>query len=234
MFILAKHNNRNSEYCVQFWVWNQLNCIDARFNTQLAWSANGSLLQKKECLSLSQFNCQTTSFDFQSKFQIFPSHSIFHRSVCCCWCCACVCVWVHFFRATNYYEGKKNTPKKRKNNNCACFKSIYESVFITCSYYEILAANSSLLHYILCVCYFSSFRCVLRMHIFVLITSNKCKEKAILYDLKEEKKLTMAWVGCTLVVCIWMTKIPIWASVRENRFSFSALARPVKNRDGKP
>lgn len=115
--------------------------------------------RKKECLSLSQFNCQTTSFDVQSKFQIFPSHSIFlvrnfpPFRVLLLVLCVCVCECI-FFGPQIIMKEKRTLQKKRKNNNCACFKSIYESVFITCSYYEILAANLSLLHYILCVCFF--------------------------------------------------------------------------------
>lgn len=58
--------------------------------------------EKKECLSLSQFNCQTTSFDVQSKFQIFPSHSIFlvrnfpPFRVLLLVLCVCVCVSAFF------------------------------------------------------------------------------------------------------------------------------------------
>lgn len=50
---------------------------------------------------------------------------------------------------------------KRKNNNCACFKSILQWAFITYSYYEILLPQFSS---IVCSLFLSS---ALKMHIFV-------------------------------------------------------------------
>lgn len=116
--------------------------------------ANGSLLlaEPKNWIFLN-VNCKTISFVDRLEFQNFPLHSIFllffsssvkfsRPAVVGIWVCVCK----FYFSATKIImkSKKKNTPKKRKNNNCACFESIYESVFITCSYYEILAANLSL------------------------------------------------------------------------------------------
>lgn len=240
MFILVKHNNRNSEYCVQFWVWNQLNCIDARFNTQLAWSAIGSLLQKKECLSLSQFNCQTTSFDVQSKFQIFPSHSIFlvrnfpPFRVLLLVLCVCVCVSA-FFSGHKLLWRKKEHSKKRERTIIVHVSSPFMSRFLLLVLIMKFLPQIWVSCIIFCVyAFFSSFRCVLRMHIFVLITSNKCKEKAILYDLKAKKN--WRWLG---LAALWLSAFE-WrksqyerACARTDSLSAHSPGR-MKNRDGKP